>query len=94
MLRDSGRALLAERPVALQLFENITGRDAHTLPKFECAQQALAYLNLSLEPERIAVCFAAATDDERLKKARTRCESSNGRRSFRTNTTWCSRSSN
>jgi hypothetical protein len=71
LLRDGGRAVVAAIPTALQLFEHITERDAPTLPKFEVAQQAIAYLHLSLQPERLAVCFAGDTSEARLKRART-----------------------
>lgn len=68
-LKDGGRALVAALPTAVELLEHFTNRDAPTLPKFRYAQQALAYLHLSLEAERIAVCFAGDTDAARLHKA-------------------------
>lgn len=71
LLKDGGRAIVAAVPTAIQLFEHITDRDAPTLPKFQCAQQALAFLHLSLQPERLAVCFAGDTNEARLKRART-----------------------
>lgn len=70
-LKDGGRAILAALPTAVELFEQFTNRDAPTLPKFRYAQQALAYLHLSLDADRLAVCFSGETDEVRLRKAQT-----------------------
>lgn len=45
--------------------ETVTGKAAQTVPKFETAQQAMAYLHLSLDVERFATCFTKTDQDLR-----------------------------
>ncbi len=69
-LRDAGMALAATLPLVQGLLEGMTGRASQVIPKFEKAQQALAYLHLSVIPEQLAQCFSG-TAEERLERAKS-----------------------
>jgi hypothetical protein len=63
MVKDMGASAMVALPSLGKLIENITGRSAQSLPTFACAQHAMAYLYLSLEPERLAPCVAVEGED-------------------------------
>ena len=52
--KDMGASAMVALPLLGKLIERVTGRSAQSLPSFKCAQQAMAYLYLSLDPERLA----------------------------------------
>jgi hypothetical protein len=62
-------ATAAALPTLQTIIEGMTGRDAQNMPKFQNAQQAMAYLYLSVEPEQIADCFVGETAEEKREKA-------------------------
>ena len=67
-LKDAGAALAAAAPMIKQMVEGMTGRSAQTVPDFQNAQQAMAYLHLTMQPEQLEPCFSG-TDQERRDKA-------------------------
>ncbi len=58
--RDAIHAVVgAAGPLAVQLSEIWTSRMSHAVPEFRCAQQAIAYLNLTLTETQLRTLFSA-----------------------------------
>jgi hypothetical protein len=64
MVKDMGASAMVALPALGKLIERVTGRSAQSLPNFKCAQQAMAYLYLSLEPERLAPCVMGEGEEK------------------------------
>jgi hypothetical protein len=65
VLKDAGAAAGMALPLIGTLIQQVTGKSVQSLPSFKCAQQAMAYLYLSLDPERLATCVVAEGEDAR-----------------------------
>jgi hypothetical protein len=63
-VKDMGASAIVALPALGKLIERVTGRPAQSLPNFKCAQQAMAYLYLSLEPERLAPCVMGEGEEK------------------------------
>ncbi|WP_157596414.1 hypothetical protein [Plesiocystis pacifica] len=63
-VKDVGDSAVGALPTIQSTLEGVvTG--ARTLPRFRVAQDALRYLKISLEPERLAMCFHGMPSEKR-----------------------------
>ena len=68
LVRDLGSSAFAAIPTIRAAVMDITGNVGQALPKFGCAQQAMAYLHLTVQIEQLVQCFTG-TQAERLQTA-------------------------
>ena len=68
LVRDMGAAAFGALPTIRAAVMDITGNVGQALPKFQNAQQAMAWLHMTVQLEQLVQCFTG-TETERVKTA-------------------------